>query len=203
MLWQSSEPRQEDRESARPVLDLYWLGYVLTGDPELSADAVVETLDLDDAGNQSFGHFMLAWSRKIFIDKVLQRVAGELRASQVRNSGRRFEDMPGIAAGWTLDPETDKARLESALLSIDIFRRCVLVLTVLEGLSLDDAAILLNADRELVADEKAIGLKELVRRLAREDTARTRRKEWAPSTTLLFGRTLLFGPDLDAVPGMN
>jgi hypothetical protein len=47
------------------------------------------------------------------------------------------------------------------LLAIDLFPRCALLLTVFEKLSLDDAALLLNADKALVRKAQNQGLLEL------------------------------------------
>jgi hypothetical protein len=49
--------------------DLYWLGYLLTGDCERSVQTVIETLDISDPGNPFFDAWMTAWSRKIFISR--------------------------------------------------------------------------------------------------------------------------------------
>jgi len=48
------------------------------------------------------------------------------------------------------------------LLTIDLFPRCALLLTVFEKLSLDDAALLLNADKALVRKARNQALLELV-----------------------------------------
>ena len=56
---------------ADQMFDLYWLGYLLTGDRERSVQAVIETLEMPDAANPFFENWMVTWSRKIFIAKVL------------------------------------------------------------------------------------------------------------------------------------
>ena len=66
---------------------------------------------------------------------------------------------------------------ERALLSIDLFPRCVLLLTVFEKLSLDDAAVLLNADKALVRKAQNQGLLELAGGVA--GGAGPRRAGWA------------------------
>jgi hypothetical protein len=50
---------------------------------------------------------------------------------------------------------------ERVVLAIDTFPRCALLLTVFEKLSLDDAALLLNADKALVRKARGQGLLEL------------------------------------------
>ena len=56
--------------------------------------------------------------------------------------------------------------MERALLAIDIFPRCALLLSLFENFPLEDAATLLNEDPKLVAAARTIGLVELVRNLA-------------------------------------
>ena len=47
-----------------------------------------------------------------------------------------------------------------------MFPRCALLLSVFEGMSPEDVAILLDADRDLVRKAQIIGLRELTRNLA-------------------------------------
>ena len=79
----------------------------------------------------------------------------------------RADKAPLPPRNWTLGRDTTKVRLESALLAIDAFPRCVVLLSVFEGLSLEDVAILLDSDRELIRKSQMIGLRELTRNLAR------------------------------------
>ena len=67
-----------------------------------------------------------------------------------------------------MDGSIEKSDLERALLAIDIFPRCALLLTVFEKLSLDDATVLLGATKELLKKAREIGLYELARNLAPE-----------------------------------
>ena len=130
-------------------------------------DAVADAMDRSDGGNPFFRNWMISWSRKLVIAKALGAVEGEMAASVRRTRERhcpRPAEMPD--RGWSLDPAAGKAELECALLAIDIFPRCALLLTVFEKVSLDDAASLLNAGRDLVRTAKAIGLVELTWKLA-------------------------------------
>ena len=65
------------------------------------------------------------------------------------------------------DPDTTSTELEQALLAIDVFPRCALLLTVYEGLSQDVAAILMDTSQELVRKAQILGLWELTRNLAK------------------------------------
>ena len=59
-----------------------------------------------------------------------------------------------------------KPELERALLAIEVFPRCALLLTVFERLSIQEAAVLLNADEPLVRKAQARALFDLTRNLA-------------------------------------
>ena len=145
----------------------YWLAYLLTGNQGLSVDVTLEALDFPDDVNPFFSAWMLAWSRRVFIAKALAAIRGELAASARRTASKRAEKAALPARNWTLDRDTPKVQLDSALLAIDVFPRCALLLSVFEGMSLDDVAILLDGERDLVRKAQMIGLRELTRNLAR------------------------------------
>lgn len=154
------------------VFDLYWLGYLLTGDRQRSVQAVIEIIEMPDAANPFFKNWMITWSRKIFIAKVLGYVTPETSAAELRNRLRRLQAQTGRGLIRSIDPIAGKAELERALLAIDPFPRCSLLLSVFEGLATEDIGILFNADRESVKAATAIGLIELARNLAGERKSR-------------------------------
>lgn len=145
--------------------DLYWLAYLITADRERSIQFAIGALDLEDAANPFFKSWITTWSRKLFIARVLgcvkQEIENSAQGTPARGSSAatnlRVPEFPGSAG---------KAELERALLAIDIFPRCAVLLTVFEKFPVEDVAILLNADRKLVVTARAIGLVELVRNLA-------------------------------------
>jgi len=146
---------------------IYWLAFLLTGHRGMSVDVTLEALVLPDDVNPFFSTWMLAWSRRVFIAKALAAIRDELAASARRTESKRAEKAALPPRNWTLDGDTTKVQLESALLSIDVFPRCALLLSVFEGMSLEDAAILLDAEQDLVRKAQMIGLRELTRNLAR------------------------------------
>jgi DNA-directed RNA polymerase specialized sigma24 family protein len=83
----------------------------------------------------------------------------------------RFTETPVLAPEWTLHPDTAKTDLERALLSIDVFPRAALLLSVFEEMAIPDAAVLLDANPELVKKAQAIGLRQLTSNLARTQRA--------------------------------
>lgn len=156
------------RTFARERSELLWLAFLLTGDRSTSVEAVASAMDVDDAGNPFFRNWMISWSRKLVIAKALSVVEREMAESAERTQQRncpRPAEMPG--RGWRLDPAVGKVDLERALLAIDLLPRCAVLLTVFEKVSEEDAATLLNVDRQLLRTAKAIGLAELTWNLAR------------------------------------
>jgi DNA-directed RNA polymerase specialized sigma24 family protein len=154
-------------QSSKRGTELYWLAFLLTGHRRLSADMTLEAVGSADDANPFFSAWMLAWSRRVFIAKALAGIRDELAASARRTASKRAEKATLPPRNWTLDRDTTKLQLESALLAIDVFPRCALLLSVFEGLSLEDVAILLDGERDLVRKAQMIGLRELTRNLAR------------------------------------
>jgi DNA-directed RNA polymerase specialized sigma24 family protein len=148
------------------AMDLYWLAFLLTGHHGLSVDVTLEAMAPPDDANPFFSAWMLAWSRRVFIAKALAAVRDELAASAREMASEHAEKVALPPRNWTLNGDTSKAQLESALLAIDVFPRCALLLSVFEGMSLEDVAILLDAESDLVRKAQMIGLRELTRNLA-------------------------------------
>ena len=59
-----------------------------------------------------------------------------------------------------------KSELEEVLLGMDAFSRCVVILTVLEGLPVNEVAGLLGADANTVKAAQARGVAEMTWRMA-------------------------------------
>ena len=146
---------------------LYWLAFLLTGHRGLSADVTLEAIAFPDDANPFFSAWMLAWSRRVFIAKALAAIRDELARSARRTASKDAEKAALPPRNWSLDGDTTKAQLENALLAIDVFPRCALLLSVFEGMSLEDVEILLDSERDLVRTAQMIGLLELTRNLAR------------------------------------
>jgi len=152
----------DEREAA----NLYWLAYLLTGDHEASIDAAVNASELRDGASAFFSTWVLRWSRMIAISKALASVRGELRESAGRTQERLARQRVPRLQKWTPGLETTKIQLERALLAIDVFPRCVVVLAIFEGLPLEDVAKLLDENLQLVAKAHAVGLQDLASNLA-------------------------------------
>jgi DNA-directed RNA polymerase specialized sigma24 family protein len=153
-------------DAKKDVADLHWLAYLLTGQRDLSIEIAVDAIRPQTGEEQFFPEWMRAWSRRIVIAKALAATRAEL-ADSARRTGLAGVDRSAPAPrNWSLRPDMTKARLEEALLEIDIFPRAAVVLSIFEGIGIADAAIILDADATLVRKAQAIGLRELVRNLA-------------------------------------
>ena len=152
-------------DTTKDAADLLWLAFLLTGRREISLDIAVDAINSQNEGDPFFTTWMGAWARRTVIAKALGAIRGELAQSARRTRMARVKH--GAAPqGWSLNPETTKARLEEALLSIDVFPRAAVVLSIFEGIRIADAAVLLDADAALVRKAQAIGLSELIANLA-------------------------------------
>ena len=150
---------QTSKQIRNSVAELYWLVFLLTGQRGLSQDLTQDVLSSPDWPG--------LWSRRTAVTKAFAAVYNELSLSAMRVASKKFE-MTGIPSRtWSLDPDTTKIKLENALLDIDIFPRWALLLTVFEGLGLEETSTLLDADRELVQQGRITGLLDLTRNLAR------------------------------------
>jgi DNA-directed RNA polymerase specialized sigma24 family protein len=149
-----------DREATR----LYRLAYLLTGDEGTSLDVALAVIE--DGASPFFSQWMLAWSRRVVISKALVAIRGELAASATRTAVRRADKRLLPAPGWTLSLDTNTADLDRALLTIDLFPRCALLLSVFERVPLADAAILMDSTPALVENARNLGLRELTANLA-------------------------------------
>ncbi|HEY6293115.1 MAG TPA: hypothetical protein VI455_16310, partial [Terriglobia bacterium] len=122
----------------KTAADLYWLAFLLTEGRGPSLDLTLEALASPGDGNSFFSSWILAWSRRVFIAKALATVRGELAQSARRTASRRADKVELPPRNWSLDRNTTKSKLQDALLAIDLFPRCALLLSVFEGAPLED-----------------------------------------------------------------
>jgi DNA-directed RNA polymerase specialized sigma24 family protein len=154
-------------QANNPVVDLQWVAYLLTGDHAFKIDLALEELDLDARGGRFFSNWLVAWSRRIAISKTLAAVRDELAASVRRTASQSAGRTAPTPGDWPTACAATKPQFERALLAIDVFPRTALVLSDLEKLSNEDAAVLLGCDRDLVRKGRMLGLRELGSNLAR------------------------------------
>jgi len=145
--------------------DLYWLAFLLTGDRERSVQAFTGALH-SDATSPAFENFLVSWARRLVIVAALGTMRGEIRESMLRTRPATN----GLGELAPLAP-LDRARLtkreiEEVLLGMDVFPRCTVILAVLEGLPVKEAASLLGASEDTVKAAQARGVAELTWRMA-------------------------------------
>lgn len=144
----------------------YRLAWLLTGEREASVDATLDALDAGPDPHASFAHWMSAWSRRLMIARVLTGIRGKLAQSARRTASIKVR-CPEFPAGVLVGRETTAIQLERALLAVDLFPRCALVLTHFERISVEDASILLDATTSLVRKARTVGWLQLVDYLLR------------------------------------
>jgi len=134
--------------------ELFSLAFLLTGDTERSVEAFDRALDYDDTENP----------RKLIIGEALGTMRTELRTSRQRTA-ELAEDAACVHAKLQARPEIAQGDFEEAVISIDAFPRCAMLLTIFEGMSIRAASALLNADEALTRVAQRIGIVELTRHL--------------------------------------
>jgi DNA-directed RNA polymerase specialized sigma24 family protein len=96
----------------------------------------------------------------------LDAVRDNLARSARRIASKRAEKSRPLPQTRVLDGQTSKSDLERALLAIDAFPRAAVLLVLFERVPLGDAAILLNAEPNLVRKAVAVGARDLTINLA-------------------------------------
>jgi DNA-directed RNA polymerase specialized sigma24 family protein len=147
------------------AVDLYWLAFLLTGRQDTSIDIAADAAASWDYANQFFEDWMRNWQRRLVMAKALGAIHEEL-ADSARRTKIAHAGSSGTPRNWSLGPDTTKDDLERALLAIDLFPRAALLLLVFERLRIADAAILLDADQDLLKKAQVLGLRELTANLA-------------------------------------
>jgi len=127
----------------------------------------MDSPSMSDAASPFFQTWMAAWGRKLAIARLLGPVHSELEASLPRTDKYLTRSEGPIPTNWTPCQNMDRSQFERALLAIDFFPRCVLLLSICEKLSLDDLEALLGASKKVAQAARLIGLAALTWNLAR------------------------------------
>jgi len=146
--------------------DLHWLAFLLTGRREIACEVTAQAIDSMDGRDGFFSTWMVSWSRRLVIARALAAVREDLTRSARRTALRRIDNSEFPPPSWVLDARTAKSDLKCALLPIDLFPRAAVLLLVFERMPLKDAAILLDAEAELVRQAMAAGVRDLTINLA-------------------------------------
>lgn len=146
--------------------ELYRLSFLLTGDRNQSAEALTRTFAIEDSLNPIFRGFMRSWARKLAIVQALAAIDAELRESMNRSQERYPAASEFPPPKWILDRSITSDEFDRAVLALDVFPRCALLLTIFERLSVADTALLLNAETDLVKRAQSRALVEVTRNIA-------------------------------------
>jgi hypothetical protein len=146
----------------RDSSELYWLAYLLTGNTDRSVQAFDKALDFAENENPAFEGFMKTWSRKLIVVEALGTIRRELRTSIARTARQTVEPQERLSMPR---PEIGREAFENAVIAIDTFPRCAMLLTIFEAMSLEAASILLGADEARTKIAQQIGIVQLTRNL--------------------------------------
>lgn len=161
-----AEEENMERIFTEQMSELYWLAYLLTGDRERSVQAFTGALNSDERP-PAFQRFLRAWAKKLVIVSALGTIRRQLAESLARSRPASRSEITGLARVGSVDPaRLNKRELEEVLLAMDVFQRCAVILTVLEGLPVKEVAGLLGATEENVKAAQARGVTELAWRMA-------------------------------------
>jgi DNA-directed RNA polymerase specialized sigma24 family protein len=144
--------------------ELYWLGYILTGDREKAIAVLQAAFNIAGEMSRSTRLPDVAARRAIIVSAV-RRECQALRDAAVGLANRLSAEesiwaftppQPGIISHFK------RSDLERGFAALHLFCRYSLILTVFEGLSIRQAAKLLNAHELVVRRARDLGLLTLV-----------------------------------------
>jgi hypothetical protein len=150
----------------RSASELYWIAFLLTGHEELSLRITINALGSEKGLEGRSSPPLPALRRTLAIQNALAATQAEITASAKRFAAQQSDQDFSTLAGCFVVPSIKKTQIEKALLAIDLFPRCALLLTVFEGLPLEEAAILLHCDRDLIERGRIRALRGLTRNLS-------------------------------------
>jgi hypothetical protein len=143
---------------AEDMENLYFLALVLTADPDRAEQCFVSGLDDCATGNQVFGEWARSWARRVVIKNAIRMIAPRSEADRFVNGSPAKENKPFIVdSGQSVRAEI------SAVLGLADFERFAFVMSVLEGYSDQDCALLLGCTRETLVGARVSALQQLGR----------------------------------------
>jgi len=143
------------------MTDLYSLSLMLAADPEKAEQLFVSGLDDCSTGNPVFKEWARSWARRAIVKNAVRLIApvpvyGNGVTKAAVTAGDRKPMHP------ELRPEI------SAVVSLRSFDRFAFVLSVLEGYSDQDSALLLGCTRQALIEARVRAEQEIARSAVRE-----------------------------------
>ena len=187
---------QDVKQAYASAADLYWITFLLTGRSEFSLELVMEVISSETDPELLLSAGILANLRRIVREKALAAIQEELAISARKTAWLPLDHPCLPPSTWSLDANTSKLQIESALLALEVFPRCALLLTLFEGLNIGDASALLRSSRELTLKGQTLGLWNLTCHLARQG-------DWNPSFVLPLSASFESDSEHDGVSRRN
>jgi len=134
----------------REAEDLYWIALVITGEPELARQSVVNAAGQASTGTIVFRKWLVNWAHS-----ATARVAVEAVHDQIIAAAKQYGDWESCASDHELLSDEDAAAIRNLnpfdLISrLDILERSVLVLHGVQYASIAECSRLLNVSRRSV-----------------------------------------------------
>jgi hypothetical protein len=135
--------------------NLYLLSFLLTADPAKAEQCFVAGLDDCAAGNQVFKEWTRSWARRAIVKNAVRLIAPEpADVNAVSN----------IAVTGRATVRTPEVRVElSAVLDLMPFERFAFVMSVFEGYSDQDCALLLGCTRHALIAARVRAAQQIAR----------------------------------------
>lgn len=143
----------------------YWIAFLLTGSQDLSAELVIEAYLRHEDSDICEDAISNAKLRRMVVTRALAARSEELARSAKRSISQGGDRQILPTERWLPIDRVSFEQLQNALLAIDIFPRCALLLTMFEGFTLHEAAVLLNSDSESLLDARITGLLDMTHTL--------------------------------------
>jgi DNA-directed RNA polymerase specialized sigma24 family protein len=134
---------------------LYLLSLLLTADPEMAEECFVQGLDTSKNSNSVFKEWAQSWARRAIVQNAIRMI-----------NPRQTDILPS-------NKVTDYGRTQpaavTAIVELPAFDRVAYVLSVLEGYSLHECALLLNCRRNELITARMRALQAVVQSVERAD----------------------------------
>jgi len=138
---------------------LYSLSLVLAADHETAERLFVSGLDDCSAGNPVFKEWARSWARRTIIKNAVRLIAPGPASNGVSNT---------VGSSDTNGAWPELPAEISALLSLSAFERFAFILSVLEGYSDQDSALLLGCTRQALIAARVRAEQEIARSVGAE-----------------------------------
>ncbi len=141
--------------------NLYMLALLLTADPAKAEQCFVSGLEDCATGNRVFKEWARSWARRTVIHNALRLVAPQPQ----RENGVSNQAVSSGSQNATAQAQPMLRAEVSTLFDLGSFERFAFVMSVLEGYSDQDCALLLGCTRQTLFAARARALKQVARSL--------------------------------------